>query len=100
MPAKPAARNNDQQKCTQPISGGGVHTGGAITAAGTSMVFVNQRAAAVLGDNCICQELPCKIAEGSGTVFIGGQAAARKMDRTTHIPSVISEGSPDVFIGG
>ncbi|WP_373553303.1 PAAR domain-containing protein [Haliscomenobacter sp.] len=100
MPAKPAARNNDQQICTQPISGGGAHTGGPIIAAGAGLVFINQRAAAVVGDNCTCQELPCRIAEGSGTVFIGGKAVARQLDKTTHSPSMISEGSPDVFIGG
>jgi uncharacterized Zn-binding protein involved in type VI secretion len=101
MLAKPAARNNDRQICTQPLSaGGGAHVGGKIMALGISQVFINQRAAAVVGDNCECQELPCQIAGGSGTVFIGGKAVARQYDRTTHNPSAVSEGSPDVFIGG
>ncbi len=42
---------------------------------------------------------PGVITEGSGSVSIGGQSAARKGDRTDQ-GSAIVEGSPNVFING
>jgi len=101
MPGKPAARLNDQHMCPQPLSSGtGVHVGGTIVAAGAARVFINQLAAAVQGDMCICPEPGNSIQLGSATVFFGGTPAARQLDQTAHPGGMIIQGSTNVFIGG
>ncbi|MBS0030001.1 PAAR domain-containing protein [Chitinophaga sp. 22321] len=103
MPGKPAARNTDIHVCpkTLPPPSTVPHGPGQIMAAGTARVFVNQLAAAVKNDMCICVEPGNMIKNGSSSVFFGGQPAARQMDETTHQPGgMIQAGSPNVFIGG
>jgi uncharacterized Zn-binding protein involved in type VI secretion len=70
---------------------------------GSPNVFVNSRSAmrahissGVCSDH---QGAPKVIAQGSSTVFINGQPAARKEDLLT-CSAVINDGSPNVFIGG
>lgn len=100
MPAKPAARMNDQHICTQPHSSSGApHVGGTIVAAGSALVFINQVAAAVQGDTCICPEPGNSITGGSNSVFFGNTPAARQLDRTAHTGGQIAQGSTNVFIG-
>lgn len=101
MPGKSAARNLDQHVCPQPLPPPATttHVGGIIQAAGTAKVFINGQAAAVKGDMCTCPEPGNTINMGSGSVFIGGMAAARQLDQNTHTGSYIQQGSPTVFIG-
>jgi uncharacterized Zn-binding protein involved in type VI secretion len=55
--------------------------------------------AAKVGDKCTCSGPPDTISAGSGTVNIGGAAAARMGDSTAHGGSIIL-GCPTVMIGG
>ncbi|MGX5820942.1 PAAR domain-containing protein [Chitinophaga lutea] len=99
---QPAARNTDMHMCPKPLSSppNNPHGPGMIQAAGAGRVFVNQLAAAVQNDMCICLEPGNMIKTGSSTVFIGGTPAARQSDETTHQPGgLIQMGSPNVFIG-
>jgi len=43
---------------------------------------------------------PSVITDGSSNTSIGGQAAARKGDRTSDPSATVEGGSPDVFING
>lgn len=104
MPGKPAARNTDVHLCPKLLSVSPftpIHGPGQVIATGSARVFVNQLAAAVQNDMCMCVEPGNMIKSGSSTVFFGGQSAARQMDETTHQPGgMIQTGSPNVFIGG
>lgn len=102
MPGRPAARSNDAHVCPQPlpVPPGGLHVGGVIQAAGAANVFINKIPAAVVGDTCICPEPGNTIKDGSSSVRIGGKAAARQLDGTTHnAGGMIQSGSPNVYIG-
>lgn len=103
MPGKPAARNTDVHICPKPLSSppNTPHGPGQVMATGAARVFVNQLAAAVQNDMCMCVEPGNMIKSGSSSVFFGGQAAARQLDETTHmVGGMIQTGSPNVFIGG
>jgi uncharacterized Zn-binding protein involved in type VI secretion len=100
----PAARDTDLHICPKQITVTPFtpHGPGKIQAAGASMVFINKLAAAVKNDLCICIPEPGNmIQDGSKTVFIGKQPAARQGDPTTHqVGGSIQLGSTNVFIGG
>ncbi|WP_151636244.1 RHS repeat-associated core domain-containing protein [Noviherbaspirillum aerium] len=69
---------------------------------GSPNVYTNGRAAALVQlSGVACDKHPPlpRVAEGSGTVFINGLAAARIDDRT-ECDARIQTGSSDVFIGG
>lgn len=69
---------------------------------GSPNVYTNGRAAALVQmSGVVCDKHPPlpRVAEGSGTVFMNGLAAARIDDRT-ECDAKIQTGSSDVFIGG
>ena len=49
---------------------------------------------------CTKESAPVPIAEGSGSVFINGEGAAREGDKISCGAKIISKCSPDVLIGG
>jgi uncharacterized Zn-binding protein involved in type VI secretion len=97
----PAARITDMHTC--PMVTPGVpplpHLGGPIVGPGCPTVLIGGLPAAVVGDLATCVGPPDSIAQGSGTVTIGGHAAARLGDATAHGGSIVV-GLPTVLIGG
>jgi uncharacterized Zn-binding protein involved in type VI secretion len=55
--------------------------------------------AAVVGDSCVCAGLTDSIINGSSSVMIAGNPAARMGDPTAHGGSIVI-GCPTVLIGG
>jgi uncharacterized Zn-binding protein involved in type VI secretion len=93
-----AARITDLHVC--PASTGPVpHVGGPIIGPGAPTVFVQGLPAAVMGDKCVCVGPPSSIIAGSGTVLVGGKAAARMGDSTAHGGKIVL-GAPTVLVGG
>lgn len=94
----PAARLTDMHNC--PANNGPVpHVGGPILGPGEPTVLIAGLPAAVVGDNCTCVGPPATITKGSSTVMIGGKAAARMGDETSHGGHIVL-GAPTVIIGG
>ncbi len=91
-----AARLTDAHAC--PMTDPKPHVGGVIAAPGVPNVLIGGKPAAVAGDLCACLGPPNKILKGSTKVEIGGRAAARKEDPTSH-GGVILTGFPQVEIG-
>lgn len=75
------------------------HVGGPILPAGCPTVLIGMMPAAREGDMCVCVGPPDSISKGSGTVMIGGKAAARMGDSTSHGGTIVL-GCPTVIIGG
>lgn len=104
MPGKPAARNMDTHICPKPqnVPTPPPHGPGMIQAAGASSVFINQMAAAVVGDTAQCVVEPGNtIKTGSSSVYFKNKQAARQFDQTSHfVGGFIQAGSANVFIGG
>ena len=88
----PAARITDMHTC--PLHGGGPITGPAIP-----NVLIGGLPAAVVGDLCMCPQVPDAIVQGSTTVFIGGRPSVRMGDMTAHGGTIVV-GAPNVLIGG
>jgi uncharacterized Zn-binding protein involved in type VI secretion len=97
MPA--AARAGDMHVCPMVEPGPVPHVGGPILPPGVPTVLIGGMPAAVVGDKCVCTGPPDSIAKGSATVQIGGKAAARMGDSTSHGGSIVA-GCPTVIIGG
>jgi uncharacterized Zn-binding protein involved in type VI secretion len=96
MPA--AARLTDAHAC--PIAYPLPHVGGVVQMPGVGTVLIGHLPAATQGSACVCPGGPPNaIAGGSTTVMIGGKAAARVGDATTHGGSVIT-GYALLQIGG
>lgn len=95
---KPAARVGDMHTC--PMSDGNKpHVGGPIQASGNSNVLIGGQPAATVGCQCICvSPAPDIIQQGSTTVKINQQFAARQGDPTAH-GGIISSGFSTVLIG-
>ena len=93
-----AARITDMHLCPQ-VTGTTPHVGGTILGPGVANVLIGSQVAAVVGDTASCVGPPDTIANGSGTVFIGGKPAARVGDSTVH-GGKISIGFTTVIIGG
>lgn len=95
---KPAARALDPHTC--PLTWPAPHSGGLVTGPGVSTVLIGYRPAATRGTSCGCAVPSANvIAKGSSTVLIGGEAAARVGDPTTH-GGAITAGCASVDIGG
>lgn len=93
-----AARVSDTHTC--PAANGTVaHAGGPVLLPGIPTVLIGGQPAAVKGSLCTCVGAVDKIAKGSSTVKINGQAAARMGDTTDH-GGVITSGCTSVIIGG
>jgi len=95
----PAARLSDNHTCPAVDPGPTPHVGGPILPPCEPSVLIGFLPAARVGDMASCNAPPDMIAEGSMTVIIGGQNAARIGDPTVH-GGVIVEGEPTVIIGG
>jgi uncharacterized Zn-binding protein involved in type VI secretion len=94
----PAARITDSHTCPA-VTGIVPHVGGPIIGPGVPTVLIGGLPAAVLGDRVTCVGPPATIIEGSATVMISAQPAARMGDSTSHGGSLLM-GSPTVMIGG
>jgi uncharacterized Zn-binding protein involved in type VI secretion len=94
-----AARISDQHLCPLLNPNGSPHTGGPIQPPGVVTVKIGGLAAATVGNVCLCAGPPDSIQQGSMTVKIAGQPAARMGDPTVHGGSVAS-GCTTVNIGG
>ncbi len=75
------------------------HVGGPVLPAGVPTVLIESLPAATVGCMCQCVGPPDVIAQGSATVLIGGQPAARIGDATAH-GGMLTLGAPTVIIGG
>lgn len=95
---KPAARVGDMHTC--PLSDGTKpHVGGPIQPSGNPKVLIGGQPAAVAGNTCTCvSPAPDIIQQGSMTVKINQQPAARQGDPTAH-GGIISSGLSTVLIG-
>lgn len=95
---KPAARVGDMHTC--PLSDGNTpHVGGVVMPPGIVTVLIGGSAGATVGNQCTCvSPAPDVIQQGSATVKIGGQNAARQGDATAH-GGIISSGFANVLIG-
>ena len=93
-----AARVGDMHNCPA-FNGPQPHVGGPVLPPGTPIVLIEGKVAACVGDLCTCAGPPDAIAKGSATVFIGGRAAARMGDSTSH-GGAITVGAITVLIGG
>ena len=101
MPGFPAARIDDLHSCpqTNPPPSNAPHVGGKIMLAPTNTtVFIGGKLAATVGSLCVCTGPPDMIKEGSSTVKIAGQAAARVGDPTQH-QGKVTTGFATVMIG-
>lgn len=97
MPA--AARVSDNHTCPMANPNGSPHTGGPIMPPGNPTVLIGGMAAATVGNMCTCAGPPDSIMQGSSSVFINGQPAARQGDPTSHGGSIVA-GCTTVLIGG
>jgi uncharacterized Zn-binding protein involved in type VI secretion len=95
--SQPAARVSDMHSCPM-VTGVVPHVGGPILPPGVPTVLIGGKPAATVGDMCVCNGPPDRIAQGSATVLIGGRRAARLGDRTDH-GGMITHGAPTVLIG-
>ena len=94
-----AARVGGNHTCPLANPGGSPHTGGPILPApSTPKVFVGGQPAAAVGMKCTCAGPPDTIAQGSQSVFVVGQGAARLGDPTAHGGKIV-EGYVSVVIG-
>lgn len=94
-----AARITDMHTCPMIDPGPKPHVGGPVMPPGAPTVLIGGMPAVTVGDMCVCTGPPDSISKGSGTVKIGGKAAARQGDSTAH-GGVIVAGCPTVIIGG
>jgi len=94
---KPAARITDMHTCPKVEPGPVPHVGGPIISGADSVIIAGQKAAKV-GDTLTCIGPPDTIKQGSETVLIEYQPAARKGDGTAH-GGVITAGCDTVLIG-
>lgn len=94
---KPAAQTGNNHTCPA-YSGDTPHVGGGILPGANSSVLVGDKPIAVKGDQAQCNGPPDIIQEGSSSVQVVGQFAARMGDRTAH-GGVIVEGEGSVLIG-
>jgi uncharacterized Zn-binding protein involved in type VI secretion len=92
----PAARVTDEHSC--PKSEGNVPHGGGEITTGFPKVEIGGLPAARKGDLAFCNGPTNKIKEGSATVEIGGEAAARMDDPMEHGGKILS-GCTTVYIG-
>jgi uncharacterized Zn-binding protein involved in type VI secretion len=96
-----AARLSDMHVC--PLVTPGVppipHVGGPILPPCCITVLIEFLPAARVGDMCFCVGPPDAIANGSTSVIIGGQPAARLMDPTMHGGQIVKS-AQTVMIGG
>ncbi len=92
-----ASRQTDMHTC--PLASPVSHVGGPIAGPCISTVLIGGLPAAVVGDLCICAGPPDSIIRGSSSVIIGGKAAARQGDPTSHGGEIVG-GLPTVQIGG
>ena len=74
------------------------HVGGPVVGPGVPTVLRGGKAAAVLGDMCVCVGPPDVIAQGESTVLIGGKPAVTVGAMTAH-GGVIMAGEPTVLFG-
>lgn len=95
---QPAARVGDMHVCPMVNPGPVPHVGGPVLPPGGVTVLIGSVPAARVGDMCTCVGPPDTIAQGSTSVMICGQAAARMGDMTVHGGS-ITVGMPTVLIG-
>lgn len=95
---KPAARVGDMHVCPQ-VTGTVPHVGGPILPPCVPTVIIGHQAAATVGDKCHCNGPTDSIAQGSSSVMIDNQPAARMGDATAH-GGVIVAGCDSVLIGG
>lgn len=97
----PAARIGDLHTCPLETPGAPPmpHVGGPILGPGVPTVLIGKLPAAVAGTLALCTGPPDAIAQGSLTVLIGGQPAARLGDKTLHGGEIVI-GLPTVLIGG
>lgn len=94
---QPAARVSDMHVC--PAANGPVpHVGGPILPPCCPTVLIGSLAAARVSDRATCVGPPDVIVQGSFTVLIGGQPAARMGDSTAHGGKIVM-GLPTVLIG-
>lgn len=94
---QPAARVSDMHVC--PAANGPVpHVGGPILPPCCLTVLIGSLAAARVSDRATCVGPPDVIVQGSFTVLIGGQPAARMGDSTAHGGKIVM-GLPTVLIG-
>lgn len=95
---KPAARAGDIHTC--PLSDGTTpHVGGPILPSGPPKVLIGGQPAATVGNQCTCvSPAPDVIQQGSTSVKINQQFAARQGDPTAH-GGIISTGFSTVLIG-
>jgi uncharacterized Zn-binding protein involved in type VI secretion len=88
----PAARVGDPHSCP-------AHGNGSVSGPGKATVLINNQYAARQGDACTCPTgVTDPILDGSPTVRIGDQAAARETERCAH-GGTITKGFPKVLIG-
>ena len=94
-----AARVTDNHTCPLTNPNGSPHTGGPVMPPGVPSVLIGGKAAATVGNKCLCAGPADSIVKGSSSVMIGGKRAARQGDETTH-GGRIAAGCPTVIIGG
>ncbi|MGA2181429.1 MAG: PAAR domain-containing protein [Bryobacteraceae bacterium] len=94
----PAARLTDNHTCPMVDPGPTPHVGGPILPPCDPQVLIGYLAAARVGDTATCAGPPDIIAQGSTSVMIGDQPAARVGDLTLH-GGVIVAGCATVIIG-
>lgn len=88
--AQPAARKDDTHTCP-------LHTGGPIVQ-GWSNILIGNKDAAAVGHTCTCVGAVDVIAQGSPTVLMCNQQAARVTDMTAH-RGLITSGLATVLVG-
>lgn len=97
--ANPAARVDDMHTC--PIVTPGIppipHVGGPILTGSANVIICGLQAATV-GSAALCTGPLDLIIQGSPTVFINGQPAARLDDMSVHGGKIV-QGCPTVIIG-
>lgn len=93
MSGKPAARLTDMHECPE-----GPHVGGPVNTVGSSVTLIGRIQAARVTDTAVCNGPPDVVAQGSRTVIIGGQRAARMDDMTSHGGKIV-QGLNSVIIG-
>ena len=74
------------------------HVGGPVSGPGIPTVLIGGKAAAVMGDICLCAGPPDTIVMGEATVLIGGKPAATVGSSTAH-GGIVTMGDPTVLIG-
>jgi uncharacterized Zn-binding protein involved in type VI secretion len=75
------------------------HVGGPALPPGAPTVLIGGMPALCVGDKLTCTGPPDSVVAGSGTVKIGGKAAARLGDSTSHGGTIVA-GCATVLIGG